>query len=305
MASNNFVPFQTTTATGYIPTDFVDYFIETGDFEYDGETLCFAEGISDFEQKSQAMDNARNAMIAAKAIKKKPEHYALEKLAVVNSPGGEPEFSVDGYYYPEFGFEINAMSLQITTNIEGKDKILVSTRSSDMPSAPNTIDFVAGGTHVLKFSDPLDALVHKAVNKSGIDESIVRKAEHVARVHLKTLSEHKGESGNVVQCLEQGAPKIWNLKISEDEAHQILTQNEEGNNPHQFTLASAENIIEYCANGRIHPIMVQSFMASLIATDMMPKSEFVPEIKAALEEKGGCVFKQKPSDVKPKAGLRC
>ena len=121
LTSNVFVPFETGTTTGYIPKHLRDFFLDTGDFEFDGKTIRFAEGLED---KSGAMDKVRDLMIQEGAIKEKPSHYTDERLKV----GGKdhiknPEFTIDYAYYYAFGFQLDAVSVQMRGKINGEDKI--------------------------------------------------------------------------------------------------------------------------------------------------------------------------------------
>jgi hypothetical protein len=62
-----------------------------------------------------------------------------------------------------------------------------------------------------------------------------------------------------------------------------------------FLLATLDDIINYCIDETIPPVLVQSFMASLFSTNLMPNPEtnFTQDIKNALTAEPRCLFKNK------------
>ncbi len=303
LASDDFVPFKTSTTTGYIPSKLVDYFIETGDFEFDGKTLKFVDGINDFVIKSAVMNTVRDAMIKADAIKEKPKHWADEELVV----GGDdrltnPEFKIDRAYYYAFGFDLDAVSIQMSYKKNGQDFIILQRRGSGVLE-PGTLDFAAGGAVKYPESSPQEAVIAQIAQEIGADQKKLNEhAAHTSTVYLNRII--KNEFNDVsFNCREASRIPLYDIKLSPEQAEVILprTDNMEVDG---FIAATPEQVIEYCANGEISPVMVQSFMASLIATGLMPESEFVSEIKTALAENGGCVFVEKPSGTKPSSIIR-
>ena len=70
-APQDFVPFQTEKALGYIPKTHLETYLDTGLFEYDDlkNILAFAGNVQGFNAKSEAIHTATAALIGKGLIK--------------------------------------------------------------------------------------------------------------------------------------------------------------------------------------------------------------------------------------------
>ena len=287
LTSDVFVPFETDTTTGYIPAHLHTFFLDTGDFEFDGKTLRFTAGL---ENKSGAMDKVRDLMIKKGAIKRKPSHYADERLAVGNENRlTSPEFTVDRAYYFASGFQLDAVSVQMHGKINGEDKILLQRRGQGVIE-PGTHDFAAGGAVKSPETNHLEAVANQISHEIGSPyANLSQHVKHVASVQLNRNIVLATPSNTDFIGREASRIPIYDITLPENTLLEMLDKN--GEEVDGFILATPDEIIQYCLNGEIAPVMVQSFMSALIATNLIPENSFSNEVQHVLTEKGGCVFK--------------
>ena len=297
LESNDFIRFITSTTVGYIPSRLVDYFIETGNFQFNGKDLKFSEGIDGFDQKSVSIDKVNSAMVEAGAIKEKPSHFAHEERAVGDQDRlVNPEFRINRAYDFVLGLQVDAVSLQISTTINGEHLLILQKRGGNVV-ASGKLDSTASGAVKYPEKNFVEALSNQLDHEVGKNFSkLSANAVFGASIYL-SLSLNK----NGIPAVQRIRKGLYDLHVDEETANQILTQSTEEAETFQF--ATPSEIIDLCCDETIPPVLVQSFMTSLIVTGLMPKSDFTSHIKSVLQENGGCMIVEKPKGIKPSKGL--
>jgi hypothetical protein len=293
LTSGAFVPFQTDTTIGYVPTQLYSFFLDTGDFEFDGHTLRFAEGLDSFESKSDAMKTAQNLMVESGAINKKPAHYAQEWRAIGNeSRLCESEFIIDRAYDYVFGFQVDAVSLQTRTVIDGQTYFLLQRRGQNVV-ASGKLDSTASGAVKYPERNFTEAIKNQLDHEVGSQfKFLAEKAVNLSSLSL-ALSLTKSSNGEPIHATQRIRKELYEIELNEQTAMQIIESSTE--EAESFFLATPDDIINYCIDETIPPVLVQSFMASLFSTNLMPNPEtnFTQDIKNALTAEQRCLFKNK------------
>jgi|GEM_PF-3210110 len=311
LANNNadldsgiFVPLKTSTTIGYIPRSIVGYFAEVEGFAMSpAGKLRFSENAHDFESKCNAIRNVCDVLLQYQAIKPRNDSWGYEGRYV----GGEnrlsqPEFEIDRQYFQYFGFEADAAFLELRTNIDGQDFILLQQRSASVIKE-GQFSFTASGATKVPARDNRKSIMDQINHEISPDyKHLTNEAVETAQVLRCKLQDKNKPVGSKLSTVFNIRTQLYSLSISQETAEGIMkVQNEEASG---YQLATPQDIIQYCLDGTIDPMLTQSYMASLISTGLMPQSEFVSEIKVALEEKGGCVFADRPSGTKMRPAPR-
>ena len=286
-----FTRLVTNETVGYVPRVLAPFFNAKSGFRNNSNEITFADAVKGFEAKSHAMNQVRDAMLDAGAIQRKPAHYADEELSI----GGEdrrqhPEFRIDRAYYGVYGFQLDAVSVQMRAVINGETKLVLQRRGAGVLE-PGTLDFAAGGAVKYPEKSPLESVRAQIAHEIGPEFSHLDKiGRHTATVFLNRGISLKQPGGSELQAAERSRIPLYDVEITPEQAAAITgVKTEEAAG---FELVTPAEIIRYCIEAqRIAPVMVQSFLASLIATGLMPQSDYAGEIQGALEARGGCQFK--------------
>lgn len=299
---DDFIPFITDQTMGYIPIALLDAFINSSEFDYDGSSIRFAPHINGFQAKTEAMINVCNLMLVAGLIKQKPSNYKDESITV-GSRGRvtDPEFVIDRAYAKYFGFQGTGNSLQLIVDTETGPRLLLQIRGKNVIGG-GTLDFAAGGAvkHGIH-KDFHAAIREQADHEIGLDSlgSLdMTSLKQTGTLYLQRVNRMTLPNGKEISTFEKLHIPLYAMRISKKEAEEIIAQSRSSEDEAAgFILATPEEIIRFCAKTdakkednsyRIAPVMVQSFMASLITTGLMPPSDFSALIEEELFGAAAC-----------------
>jgi len=299
LSPSDFMPFKTSTAIGHIPRQLVGFFAEVSGFKMSNNGLIFNNHCANnFDTKTKAVRSILDKMVGHSAIKSRIDSWGYEGRYV----GGKkrltnPELEVDRQYFQYFGFEADAAFLEIRTQIDGQDYILLQRRSADVIKE-GTYSFTASGATKKPATSnrqaALDQINHEI---DPLYNDLANKAIETAHT-LRVKNQMKySPNGSLIPTILNIRTQLYSVAVSPEIAINISNLNTK--EASGYDLATPEQIIQYCLDGTIDPMLTQSYIASMIATKLMPNSEFLPQIKDALEEKNGCVFAKKPSRSRP------
>ena len=256
-APNDFVPFQTEKALGYIPKTHLETYLDTGLFEYDElkDILAFAGNVQGFNAKSEAIHTATAALIGKGLIRESTEPYKQERAVGDDTRLENPEFKIDRAYYRHYGFMADGVFMNVVIQKNSIPHVLLQVRSGRVENA-NTYDFAIGGA--VKFPQNLaDALKVQSLEEMGIAlEALPEKISET------TFRFSETEKGWVTQnCHHLYAAYVDGVKTGEFDREEVQG----------FAILSIPESIKACADGRFNRQNTQSFISALVTQNLMPE----------------------------------
>jgi 8-oxo-dGTP pyrophosphatase MutT (NUDIX family) len=252
--------FHTDTTTGYVPVSHVEIYANNTNFKYDPhiKVLEFADHVRRFDAKSNAMKQVTEELIETGLIIASTEpHFQERAVGDASRTDSETsgEFKINRAYYRHYGFQADGVFLQVILEKDGEEpRILLQQRAARV-EAGGTFDFAAGGA--VKFPQTIEEAVNKqALEELGVDVSNMKYMD--ATEFMFQTPEKDWVTSNRHNLFEVRTNKF---AIGDYDAEEVQG----------FEIATPEQVIEYCATGRINRQNVQSMMTSMVVSDLMPK----------------------------------
>lgn len=266
-AREAFTPFHTDQTTGYIPNRHVPIYLDTGLFAYDfaTQTLSFADHVNGFEAKSHAMTTVTEQLIESGFITASMEPHFQERAVGGDDRLSNPEFKINRAYFRYYGFMADGVFLNALVQKE-TPHVLLQVRASRVEHA-NTYDFAAGGA--VKFPQSLN----EALNLQALQEMGVTLDTHPAPIARSLIGFSEPDKEWVTQICHH----VYSVSLPSVEIGMFDAQEVKG-----FDLVPVEEAVRACAEGQFNLQNTQSFMAALVADNLLPDFPGADKIRHAV-----------------------
>lgn len=268
-AANASVPFVTDQTTGFIPKTHFDTYLNTGLFvaaEHEGQTVMrFAQNVQGFDDKSNAMTVAKEALLQnGRLVKVDVPHFQERAVGGINRLA-EPEFKIDRAYFRSYGFPSDAIFMNVFTGTPEEPKVLLQKRAGHVEFG-NTFDFAAGGA--VKFPQTLETALEAQI-KEEIGASL-DKIVYDGGVSFKF-------SDVEMKWVTNQTHNIFHTRVAEEN---IKVGDYDKDEVQGFEIVSVEAAVNMCASGQFNRQNTQAFITSLVCNNLMPEFEGVEKVKA-------------------------
>lgn len=254
---SHFVKFETDKTFAYVPRTALPIYLETGQFEYQDDTLKFSEHVNTNEAKSQSLEKVNELAIEKGFIPRKPAHYRDQTFAVGGSDRLQNPECVRDRAYDIFGSTFDVTGVLVCAIQNGKRVYLLQIRGKNV-IAPNVLDVTAAGGVVSPQSSTRGGI------KDQIQDELSPNFNFVANMaeHIATASYLMSVKNGSVKCLQPADKDLYTASVPVHVFNAMAhckTDEAAG-----YVKATADDVVKFGLNGKIPPALISTFMGILI-----------------------------------------